>query len=325
MARSCPWYAPCKQRLDMTDPTRWLRPEFWSNVFQDTARWAMTAVPRILVVLLVAWILLKLLDVVMKRVHKKAAERGDEDDSPARREHEKRVETLTGIVKKTGQIMIWGIVLMLLLLQVGVEIAPLIAGAGIIGLAVGFGAQELVRDVITGFFMLLENHVRVGDVAIVNGTGGLVERIGLRTVVLRDLSGTVHIFQNGKISSLANMTKDWSAMVFDIGVAYKEDTDVATRVIQEVADELRADPEFAPKILEPMEIFGVDSFGDSAVIIKARFKTRPIEQWSVGREYNRRLKKAFDAQGIEIPFPHRTVYFGEASPPFKVVGAAEDG
>lgn len=302
----------------MSDPTQWLNPEFWSRVLHDTVRWGIKAVPRILLVLLLAFVLLKLLDVLLKHVQRKAVERGTHSERGNGNEHKKRVETLTGIVKKTGQLLIWGVVLMLLLLQVGLDIAPLIAGAGIIGLAVGFGAQELVRDVITGFFMLLENHIRVGDVAIVNGTGGLVEKIGLRTVVLRDLSGTVHVFQNGKISSLANMTKDWSAMVFDIRVAYKEDTDVASQVMQEVAEELRNDENFSAKILEPMELFGVDSFGDSAVIIKARLKTQPIEQWSVGREYNRRLKKAFDSRGIEIPFPHRTLYWGEASDAFRV-------
>lgn len=283
----------------------------------------MKAVPRILLVLLLAWILLKLLDVILKRVERRALER-DEDDPPGGdKEQAKRVQTLMGIVKKTGLILVWGVVLMLLLLQVGLDIAPLIAGAGIIGLAVGFGAQELVRDVITGFFMLLENQIRVGDVAIVNGTGGLVEHIGLRTVVLRDLSGTVHVVQNGKISSLANMTKDWSAMVFDVGVAYKEDTDVASRVMREVAEEMEKDPELGPKILAPMELFGVDSFGDNAVIIKARLKTQPIEQWNVGREYNRRLKKAFDAQNIEIPFPHRTLYWGEASQAFRFKTATD--
>jgi small-conductance mechanosensitive channel len=133
--------------------------------------------------------------------------------------------------------------------------------------------------------------------------------------VLRDLSGVVHVFQNGKVNSLSNMTKKWSGMVFDIGVAYKEDTDKVYEIMIQVAEELRADPDFENKILEPIEVFGVDQFADSAVVIKARFKTKPIEQWAVGREYRRRLKKAFDEQGIEIPFPHRTVYWGEEIKP----------
>lgn len=230
----------------------------------------------------------------------------------------KRIDTLLGILRSMIKIIAWLMIGMLFLRKIGIDIAPILAGAGIAGLALGFGAQELVRDFISGFFMLLENQIRAGDVAIVNGTGGLVEHVGLRTIVLRDLSGVVHVFQNGKINSLSNMTKNWSGMVLDIGIAYKEDTDKVVEVIREVAEELRADPDFQHKILEPIEIFGVDQFADSAVIIKARFKTKPIEQWAVGREYRRRLKKAFDKQGIEIPFPHRTVYWGEEINPLQL-------
>ena len=168
------------------------------------------------------------------------------------------------------------------------------------------------------FFILMENQVRTGDVAIINGTGGLVERIEVRTITLRDLSGVVHIFQNGKINTLSNMTKEWSAIVFDIGVAYKEDTDKVVEVIKEVAAELQEDPEFKSKILEPIEVMGVDQFADSSVVIKARIKTKPITQWAVGREYRRRLKKAFDSKNIEIPFPHTTVFWGENSQPFQL-------
>jgi small conductance mechanosensitive channel len=233
-------------------------------------------------------------------------------------ELEKRVDTLAGILSSVARVTVWAMIVMILLKKIGVDIAPLIAGAGIAGLAVGFGAQELVRDIISGFFILLEDQVRTGDVAIINGVGGLVQGIGLRTIVLRDLSGVVHVFQNGKINTLSNMTKDWSAMVFDIGVAYKEDTDKVIKVIEQTAEEVRGDPAFADKIIEPLEIFGVDSFGDSAVVIKARFKTRPIQQWAVGREFRRRLKQAFDREGIEIPFPHRTIYWGEEINPLNL-------
>jgi small conductance mechanosensitive channel len=215
--------------------------------------------------------------------------------------------------------LIWSVVVVMSLAQIGLDITPILAGAGILGLAIGFGAQNLVRDLISGFFMVLENQVRVGDVAIINGTGGLVEAITFRTIVLRDLAGVVHVFPNGTITTLSNMTKEWSAYVIDVGVAYKEDTDRVVEVMRQVAEEMRRDPVFGEKILEPMEIFGVDNFGESEVTIKARIKTKPIEQWNVGREYRRRLKKAFDAQGIEIPFPHRSLYMGEASAPFKVL------
>jgi small conductance mechanosensitive channel len=156
--------------------------------------------------------------------------------------------------------------------------------------------------------------VRVGDVAVVNGTGGLVEAITFRTIVLRDLAGVVHIVPNGAITTLANMTKGWSGYVIDVGVAYKEDTDRVVAVMAEVAEELRADPRHGPAILEPMEIFGVDDFKASEVTIKARLKTVPIQQWAIGREYRRRLKKAFDASGIEIPFPQRSLHVGASQP-----------
>jgi small-conductance mechanosensitive channel len=233
-------------------------------------------------------------------------------------EQEKRVETLMNILSSFVRIVLWVMIAMLILRNLGIDIGPLLAGAGIAGLAVGFGARQLVRDIISGFFILLENHVRAGDVAVVNGVGGLVEEVGLRTLVLRDASGVVHVFQNGNINTLSNMTKEWSAMVFDIGVAYKEDTDQVAAVMKEVAGELRLDPQFGPSILEPMEIMGVDDFADSAVVIKGRIKTKPKQQWTIGRRYRRRLKKAFDASGIEIPFPHTTLYWGAETDPLRV-------
>ncbi len=230
----------------------------------------------------------------------------------------KRVTTLVGMLRTIALVGLWAVVVIITLEQIGLNITPILAGAGIIGLAVGFGAQNLVRDLISGFFMVMEDQVRVGDVAIVNGTGGLVEAISFRTIVLRDLSGVVHIFPNGTINTLSNMTKVWSGYVMDVGVAYKEDTDHVVEVMRRVGDELRQDPDLGPKILEPIEVFGVDDFADSAVVIKARLKTHPIQQWGVGREYRRRLKKAFDAEGIEIPFPHLSMYVGEATKPFQV-------
>jgi small conductance mechanosensitive channel len=224
-----------------------------------------------------------------------------------------------GLVQTLALIVIWTVVVIIALGQLGLDVTPILAGAGIAGLAVGFGAQNLVRDVISGFFVVLENQVRVGDVAVVNGTGGLVEAITFRTIVLRDLAGVVHVFPHGTVNTMANMTKGWSAYVLDVGVAYKEDTDRVAAVMERVATELRADPRYTASILEPIEIFGVDSFGESDVTIKARLKTRPLQQWPVGREYRRRLKKAFDAEGIEIPFPHRSLHVGEVTKPIPVV------
>ncbi|MCL4849667.1 MAG: mechanosensitive ion channel family protein, partial [Acidobacteria bacterium] len=168
----------------------------------------------------------------------------------------------------------------------------------------------LVKDVISGFFLILENQVRVGDVASINGTGGMVESITLRTISLRDFSGTVHVFPNGSINTLANLTKDFSFAVLDIGVAYKEDTDHVSDVMRRAGDDLMRDEKYAPSILAPLEIIGVDNFGNSEVVIKIRIKTIPLKQWEIGRELRRRLKKAFDAEGIEIPFPQRTLHLG---------------
>ncbi|HNP60180.1 MAG TPA: mechanosensitive ion channel family protein [Nitrospirales bacterium] len=241
-----------------------------------------------------------------------------ENNDKDRLAREKRVKTLIGLLLTICLTMVWVVAVVMGLDQIGLDITPIIASAGIVGLAVGFGAQNLVRDVINGFFIILENQVRIGDVAVVNGTGGLVEAISFRTITLRDQAGTVHIFPNGTVTTLSNMTKDWSAYVMNIGVAYKEDTDRVTEIMREIGKDLQQDEQLGRKILEPIEIMGVDAFGESEVVIKARIKTIPIEQWGVGREYRRRLKKAFDQNGIEIPFPHRTLYMGETSPPFIV-------
>jgi small conductance mechanosensitive channel len=235
-------------------------------------------------------------------------------------ELEKRATTLVSMVRKAAVFCIWGIALVMALKELGFDIGPILAGAGVVGLAVGFGAQNLVRDVITGLFMLVENQIRVGDVAVINGTGGLVEEVNLRTTVLRGLDGTVHVFTNGGIGSLSNKTREFSCHVFDIGVAYKEDVDRVMKAIEEVGADLRKTDPYSKEMLEPVEIFGVDAFADSAVIIKGRIKTQPSQQWRVGREFNRRIKRRFDELGIEIPFPHRSIYFGEASKPFRVNG-----
>lgn len=270
---------------------------------------------RIVVILVLARLAIAGLHMVLRRLETHLVLRGEaEGEVPS--ESSKRAGTLVKLLRQGVIILVWLVTALVVLGQMGVQIGPLIAGAGIAGVAVGFGAQNLVRDVISGFFLILENQVRVGDVAVVNGTGGLVEQVNFRTLVLRDLSGTVHVFPNGLITTLANMTRDWSGYVLDVGVAYKEDVDTVMEIMREVGAQLRADATFGPSIVADIEVFGLDRFADSAVMIKGRIKTKPIKQWDVGREYNRRLKQRFDAAGIEIPFPHRSVYFGEASKPF---------
>lgn len=270
---------------------------------------------RILLILVVVWVGMRVIRGALERLEKKLADPNKVEDPVQAQEVAKRADTLVRLLRQGILIIIWVMASLIILRELGMDITPILASAGILGLAVGFGAQNLVRDVISGFFIILENQARVGDVAIINGEAGIVEGINFRTTVLRDLSGTVHVFPNGAISSLANMTRDWSAYLLDMGVAYKEDTDHVIEVMRRVAGELRTDEYFGPLTLQDMEVFGVQKFADSAVVIRVRLRTRPMHQWEVGREYLRRIKKAFDDEGIEIPFPHRSVYFGEASRP----------
>ncbi|EGL54430.1 MULTISPECIES: mechanosensitive ion channel family protein [Methylophaga] len=289
------------------------------KTFIEEISWSaiITASLRMVLIFIIAWVATWLMKSALQRFEVrlvgKATARGESS-----LESRKRIETIVRLLKQAGLLAIWITFFLIILREIGVEVGPLIASAGIVGLAIGFGAQNLVRDVISGFFMILENQIRVGDVAVINGTGGLVEAINFRTTVLRDLAGIVHFFPNGTITTLSNMTTEWSAYVFDIGVAYKENTDEVIEVIREVADGLMADEDMKNLILEPPEIFGVDKLDNSAVIIKGRIKTLPIQQWTVGREFLRRIKLSFDEKNIEIPFPHSTVYFGEASKPFDV-------
>ncbi len=302
-----------------------LTTDFWTKLLSSATDWAIKELPGIIIMVIALIIILRVARFSISRLKKTLIRKAEKNETVDNAEAEKRIDTLTSIMLGAVRIVLYTVFIIMLLGKFGIDIGPLLASAGILGLAVGFGAQELVRDYISGFFMLLEDQVRAGDVAIINGTGGLVETIGLRTISLRDFSGTVHIFQNGKISSLSNMTKDWSAMLFDIGVAYKENVDQVMEIMKQVGDELRNDETFGPHIIEPIEVFGLDSFGDSALVIKARLKTKPIQQWTIGREYRRRLKIAFDAQNIEIPFPHTTVYWGEEINPLKLSVKQEEG
>jgi small conductance mechanosensitive channel len=227
----------------------------------------------------------------------------------------KRIRTLMSVLWTIVVGLVWFVAVLTTLGQIGINVTPILAGAGIVGLAIGFGAQNLVKDLVSGFFLILENQVRVGDVAVINGTGGLVEAISFRTIVLRDEAAVVHVFPNGSITTLSNMTKDWSAYVISVNVAFREDPDRVVDVMRRVAEEMYAEPTYKPAMLEPIEIFGVDGFTESAVIIKARLKTLPLQQFNIGREYRRRLKKAFDAAGIEMPLAQRGVRMGETSQP----------
>ena len=240
------------------------------------------------------------------------------DDSPlGLLERKKRVETLGQLLRVVATLLVMGVAVLMVLSLFSVDIRPILTGAGIAGLAVGFGAQNLVRDVIAGFFLILEDQVRLGDVVSINGKSGLVEAIRLRTIVLRGHDGTVHVIPNGVITELSNMTKDFSFAVLDVGIAYEEDVDAVVEVLRSVAAELRADPVHGPNILEPLEVLGVEAFNEASVQLRVRIKTVPIQQWSVGREFRRRIKLAFEARGIEFPSRQLTVRLEGIDRPLK--------
>jgi len=292
--------------------------DFWKTLLENLIHWMTDELPSVIFLIIFLIVMLRLSSFLIKKLKKILLKRLVLGNEVPDIEAEKRLNTLMGIIRKGVAVVIWMIFIMIFLKKINIDIAPLLASAGIIGLAVGFGAQELVRDFISGFFILLENQIRTGDVAIINGTSGAVEKIELRTITLRDLTGTVHIFQNGKINTVSNMTKEWSAMVFDIGVAYKENLNEVMNLMKQVADGMLAEDEYKKDMLDTIEVFGLDSFGDSALVIKARIRTKPNQQWVIGREYRKRLKEVFDQHRIEIPFPHQTIYWGEEIEPLKL-------
>jgi len=230
-----------------------------------------------------------------------------DDDDQKTFERRKRVATVGGTLRRFFSILIWSAASLMVLRELDVDITPILTGAGIVGLAVGFGAQTLVKDIISGLFLITEDQVRLGDIAEINGIGGNVEEINLRTIVLRDVEGTVHHISNGEIRTLANKSRDYSYYVIDIAVGYDDDTDRIVDVVRAAAEDLRQDPKFSVSILEPLEVMGVDAFKSSEVTLRFRIKTLPTKQWEVGRELRRRLKKAFEAQGVQIPHPAYTI------------------
>ena len=267
---------------------------------------ATAATLRIAIILVGAWILTAVLQRAVRAFRVRIAARLDD------REAVKRAETLGRGFRYLVAVVISLVAGMLVLGELGISVAPILGAAGVVGLAVGFGAQSLVRDYFNGFFILLENQIRQGDVVnLGSGHAGMVEVVTLRFVQLRDYDGRVHFVPNGQITSVINLTRGFSFAVIDAGVAYRENVDEVMGVMREVGQEMRSAPEWGKRILEDLDVAGVDSWADSAVVIRCRFKCVPLEQWGVKREYLRRLKLAFDARGIEIPYPHLTVYAGE--------------
>ena len=227
------------------------------------------------------------------------------------RELGRKLRTLTPLVQTLLRAVVLFIAALVLLEQVNIRTGPLLAGLGLFGIAVGLASQSLIKDIINGLFILFEDSISVGDVITVRGIGGVVEKITLRVVVLRDLEGNVHVIPNSSIDMVTNMTKVFSRYLLDVGVAYREDVDTVIDILKEIDEGMRQDPQYGGDMLEPIEIMGLDRFAESAMVVRARLKTRPGMQWQVGREFNRRTKKAFDERGIQIPFPHRTLYWGQ--------------
>jgi small-conductance mechanosensitive channel len=277
---------------------------------REIATWAAEAGIRIAVILLLAFMVVRVLTTVIMRTERDLAV-GTGLDALERR---KRAQTVASVVSRALSALVWSTAVLIVLRELDVDITPVLTGAGIVGLAIGFGAQTLVRDVISGFFLIVEDQVRVGDVAMVNGTGGLVEQINLRTIVLRDFEGVVHVFPNGEIKTLANRTKDFSYYVIDLGIEYDADADRVMTLVREAGASLMQDPAFAPSILEPVEVLGVDDFKESSVSLRFRIKTIPLKQWEVGRELRRRVKLILDREGVKIPGPKMDVTIARGRP-----------
>ncbi len=230
-------------------------------------------------------------------------------------EQQKRAQTLSGVLRSTGSILIFIVAIFTIISQLGVNIGPLLAGFGVAGIAIGLGAQSLFKDIIRGMTIIIDDQFRKGDVVSIAGKAGLVEDVGIRRTVLRDLDGIVHYIPNSEIGVASNYTKEWSRVNLDIPVAYKEDLDHVIQVINRVGKELKEDETWGPLIIEAPQVLRVNDLGDSGIDIKVLGTTKPIQQWAVMGELRKRIKKAFDEEGIEIPFPHRTIYWGAGAKP----------
>jgi small-conductance mechanosensitive channel len=278
-------------------PSNW--PELTFALLSTAGAWLVGAGLRIVVIALAAYVVMRIGWAAARRFEREMSRGAGLDVI----ERTKRAQTLGRILQKTLSVVVAGMAGLMILREVDIDITPVLTGAGIAGLAIGFGAQTVVRDVISGFFLILEDQVRVGDVAVVNGQGGLVEQVNLRTIVLRDESGAVHIFPNGEVKTLANMSKDFSYYVLTVGLGYDEEVDRAIEAMRAAAATLMDDPEFRPYILEGLDVYGIDAFEPGQLVVKGRIKTVPLKQWVVGRELRKRIARAFAERGIQMARP----------------------
>jgi small conductance mechanosensitive channel len=260
-------------------------------------RWLLDTGLRIAIIAVAAYFAIRIGSAAARRFEREMS-RGTGLDVV---ERTKRAQTLGRLIQKALSALVMAIAGLMILRELSVDITPALTGAGIAGLAIGFGAQTIVRDVISGFFLILEDQCRVGDVAVVNGQGGVVEEVNLRTLVLRDEEGTVHVFPNGEVKTLANKSKDFAYYVISFGIGYDEDPERVMAAMRDAAASLSADDEFKPHILAPLEVYGIDAFQDSQIVLKARIKTVPLKQWLIGRELRKRMAKTFGERGIVPP------------------------
>lgn len=282
-------------------------PEKSPRFVELATAWAITHGIKILLILIGMWVLIMVGQAIGKRIIKIA----EDDDPSTENERERRAKTMAQIlnfVVKTVVIVFGAITI---IKEIGFDIAPILAGAGIIGLAIGFGSQSLVKDIVSGFFLILENQIRVGDVVKIGDVSGTVEKITLRIVVLRDAAAVVHVVPNGEIKVLSNMTYGWSQAVVDIKLAYKADVDKVMVLLKELSKSLADEKQFKNYVLAEPSVFGIEEFGDLSMTLRVIFKTMPLKQWEVAREFRRRVKNEFDRQGIDIPFPQHVIHLSQ--------------
>lgn len=277
----------------------------WIDAWRNWGPELRTAL-RITMVLALAWLVHALVARVVRRLGAVATARAS---GP---ENAKWIETVGRAARYALSVVTLLVAGMLVLNELGVSIAPILGAAGVVGLAIGFGAQSLIKDYFTGFFLLVENQIRVGDVVEIAGKSGLVEEVSLRRVRLRDYDGSVHYVSNGLITTVTNRSTEFAFALLEVGVAYKTNIDQAFDVVRKVAQDMRQDPVVGPKIIGDIEVAGVESLADSSINLRSRIRVLPLAQWEVRRAFLKRIKEAFDASGIEIPFPHRTLYSGNS-------------
>ena len=275
------------------------------NEADSVGAWLADHGVALLVIVVGAFLLVRLANPLISRVVRRAI-KGDKRSDAA--EERQREDTLIHILHGAFQILIYLIAGMMILSELGVDIGPLVAGAGIIGVALGFGGQWLIKDIIAGIFILLENQYRVGDVVDLDGSSGVVEEMTLRATVLRDMDGNVHHVPNGSIERASNMSKSFSGINLDIGVAYDSDLDKVIKIINDTGQQLAQDKDWKDNIIDPPHFLRVQELGDSAVVVKVTGKVKPMKQWATTGELRLRLKQAFDKAKIEIPFPQRVIH-----------------